>query len=323
MNEILNTLKQNLDDANNFSQKLQDPSIIKNQMLDLQVQQLTANLETLKTQITTHRTELDSFENLKKMLSNVIGNVKITFDAIKTDTSNNFSQLDLKAQVNYINSALDLVDNFRHSYSFINNIIKLEIDQQIEVAEQKLQKFDQVINKLQGIATEQVYANANTNYQTRYRKLENWGYGTIGLSILSTCVCLWIYHCYPSFLYSLITFKITFILFAIFLITYFLKQATHYRKLADIAEQRHLELQAIPSFLSTISDQAQNDVRKELALKYFGQPLDDKHYSSTESLIQDQIKSSTELLKMTTSLIKSERLVSNTMSDNDQNSKPN
>ena len=39
-----------------------------------------------------------------------------------------------------------------------------------------------------------------------------------------------------------------------------------------------------------MSNETQNDVRKELALKYFGQPLDEKHYSTTESLVQDQIK---------------------------------
>lgn len=48
--------------------------------------------------------------------------------------------------------------------------------------------------------------------------------------------------------------------------------------------------------------------KKELALKYFGQPIDEKHYSSTENIIQDQIKSSTELVKIATSLVKIETL---------------
>src|SRR5690606_7043381 len=110
---------------------------------------------------------------LKQLLSNTIGNVKNKFDIIMADNSNDYSRLDLQKQINYINSALDLIDNFRHSYRYINEIIKNAIDQQNEEANQKLQKFDQVINKLQGIATEQVYANANTNYQTRYKNLEN------------------------------------------------------------------------------------------------------------------------------------------------------
>lgn len=321
MNEILNELQQNLDDANDFQQKLQEPNITKNPQLNSQLQQLINQLETLQHKIKNHQVELDTFDNLKKLLSNTIGNVRNTFDAIIADTSNNFSQLNLDTQIKYINSASDLIDNFQHSYKYISNVIKVAIDQEIDVANQKLQKFDQVTNKLQGIATEQVYADANKNYLTRYKKLENLGYGTIGISIVSTFICLWIYHCNNNLLYPLITFKITFALIAIFLITYFLKQATHYRKLADIAEQRHLELQAIPTFLSTISDQTQDEIRKELALKYFGQPLDEKHYSTTESLIQDQIKSSTEVLKMTTNLLKSERSVLNIT--NDQGSKPN
>lgn len=315
MNEILNELQQNLDDANDFKQKLQEPNITKNPQLDSQLQQLINQLETLQHKIKNRQVELDTFDNLKKLLSNTIGNVRDTFDAIMADTSNNFSQLNLEVQIKYINSASDLIDNFQHSYQYISNVIKVAIDQEIDVANQKLQKFDQVTSKLQGIATETVYDNARKTYFDRYRKLENLGYGIIGVSLVSTLICLWIYHCNSNLLYPLITFKITFALIAIFFITYFLKQATHYRKLADIAEQRHLELQAIPTFLSTISDQAQDEIRKELALKYFGQPLDETHYLSTESLIQDQIKSSTEVLKMTTSLLKLERLAPITTND--------
>ena len=323
MIKILSELQQDLNDANEFNQKLQDPNIIKNPLLESQLQQLINQLENLQNKIKSYQDELDTFDNLKKLLSDTIGNVRITFDAIKADTSNNFSQLNLQTEINYINSSLDLIDNFKHSYHYINNIIKVAIDQKIELAEKKLLKFDQVTNKLQGIATEKIYADAKKTYFDRYRKLENLGYGTIGVSLVSTFICLWIYHCNNNLLYPLITFKITFSLIAIFLIAYFLKQATHYRKLADSAEQRHLELQAIPSYLSTVSDQAQDEIRKELALKYFGQPLDEKHYSTTESLIQDQIKSSTEVLKMTTSLLKSERSILNTASDNNQSSKPN
>jgi len=323
MIKILSELQQDLNDANEFNQKLQDPNIIKNPLLESQLQQLINQLESLQNKIESYQVELDTFDNLKELLSNTIGNVKEKFNIIMLDTSNDYSRLDLQKQINYINSALDLIDNFQHSYRYINDVIKVAIDQQIEVANQKLEKFDQVINKLQGVATEQVYDKAHTTYKTRYKNLENLGYGTIALSFVSTFVCLWIYHRCPHLLYSLITFKITFILVAIFLITYFFKQATQYRKLADSAEQRHLELQAIPSFLSTMSNETQNDVRKELALKYFGQPLDEKHYSTTESLVQDQIKSSTEVLKMMTSLLKSERSILNSASDNNQSSKPN
>ncbi|WP_216936866.1 hypothetical protein [Acinetobacter sp. BY484] len=96
------------------------------------------------------------------------------------------------------------------------------------------------------------------------------------------------------------------IVVAVFLVTYFFKQATHYRKLSDISKARHLELEAIPSFLASMPDEMQNEIKKDLALKYFGQPLDEKHNSSTENIIQDQIKSSTELVKVATSLMKTD-----------------
>jgi len=323
MNEILNILKNNLDDANAFSHKLQDPAITKHSTLDSELKQLIVQLGSLETKITNYRNELDTFTNLKKVLSDVLGNIKILFDNIKASNSNNFSNLHMKTQIDHVTTALDLIHNFRHNYHFVNQVIEVAINQKIEVAEQKLKKIDQLTNKLQGVATEKVYEGANTRYEKRYKKLEFQGYCTIGLSIISTVIFLIIYSFHKNLLSSLIALKVTILLVAIFLITYYFKQATHYRKLADIAEQRHLELEAIPSFLSTISDQAQNEVRKELALKYFGQPLDETHYSSTESLIQDQIKSSTEVLKMTTSLLKSERLNLNTTNDHESNPKPN
>lgn len=323
MDTIISILQQNITDVKILDNQLKDPVVVKNNRLEAEVNSLHAHLETLLIKIMSHRNELERFDNLKKLLSNTINNVQDIFNTIHINQSNDFSKLDLTKQIAYINSAIDLIDNFRHSQPYIDNIIKLAIDQKIEVAEQKLAKFDSLTNKLQGIATEKIYETAQTKYETRYKELENWGYKLIGLSIISTLIFLEIYHYNKELLYSLITLKVTIILVAIFLITYFFKQATHYRKLADIAEQRHLELEALPSFMSTISDSAQDEIRKELALKYFGQSLDEKHYSTTESLIQDQIKSSTEVLKMTTSLLKSERLSINTTSDHDSNPKPN
>ena len=109
--------------------------------------------------------------------------------------------------------------------------------------------------------------------------------------------------------------KATMIIVAIFLVTYFFKQATHYRKLSDISEARHLELEAIPSFLASMPENMQNDIKKELALKYFGQPLDDKHYLSTENIMHDQIKSSIELAKVATTILKVESSKDTSKSD--------
>src|SRR5690606_38456300 len=106
MDKILNTLNQSLDDVNDFNQKLQDPNIIKNPLRESQLQQLINQLGSLQDKIKSYQGELDTFDNLKKLLSDTIGNVRITFDAIKADTSNNFSQLNLQTQINYINSSL-------------------------------------------------------------------------------------------------------------------------------------------------------------------------------------------------------------------------
>ncbi len=88
------------------------------------------------------------------------------------------------------------------------------------------------------------------------------------------------------------------------LISYFLKQSSHYQRLADQNYQTQVELQAYPSFMESIPTEEAASVRKELALKYFGREIDGSTHKDMSNLISDQMKNTTDMVKATTEAIK-------------------
>ena len=98
--------------------------------------------------------------------------------------------------------------------------------------------------------------------------------------------------------------KISFILVVITLVSFFIKQSSHYQSLADQANQTRLEIQAFPTFVTGIEKADEVAIRKELALKYFGREVDKTAHKDMGNLVSDQMKSTTEMVKATTEAIK-------------------
>lgn len=101
-------------------------------------------------------------------------------------------------------------------------------------------------------------------------------------------------------------FKGTLVLTSVTLITYFLKQSVKYQKIADQCRQTKMELEAFPSFVAsfTTEDPKIIEIRRELALKYFGRELDSTTKDDTGGIIAEQMRSTTEMVKATTEAIK-------------------
>lgn len=98
--------------------------------------------------------------------------------------------------------------------------------------------------------------------------------------------------------------KVSILLVGVTLVSYFLKQSSHYQHLSDQNYQTQVELQAYPSFMESIPSNEAASVRKELALKYFGRELDGSTHKDMSNLVSDQIKSTTEMVKATTDILK-------------------
>lgn len=86
------------------------------------------------------------------------------------------------------------------------------------------------------------------------------------------------------------------------LIAYYLKISTHYRRLADQAEQTHLELLAFPQYAAELGEEKSREIKEQLALKYFGKEIDPSGYQKIGEIAQEQLKTSSELVKAAASI---------------------
>lgn len=211
-----------------------------------------------------------------------------------------------------LDRVLEFLKNYLHN-EYLNNI-KIEISTAVKDIEKGTKRVTSDIekyNRLRDISdnqeTEYIYNQAVNKYrdlENDYRRYFFWALGlTVGIS-LGTFFLKKIMV--PDFLGNLEfwVLKASIIVVGITLITYFLKQSTHYQRLADQNYQTQIELQAYPSFMESIPKEEAASVRKELALKYFGREIDGSVHKDMGNLISDQIKSTTEMVKATTDVLK-------------------
>ncbi|EPF73780.1 hypothetical protein [Acinetobacter rudis] len=168
----------------------------------------------------------------------------------------------------------------------------------------ELTKFKRLRNIADNARTENIYNNAVDRYrilEADYRQYFYWG-----VSILVT-LSFMLLITKPYLPFEPIEFWIlkgSTLLVGITLLSYFLKQSTHYQKLADQNYQIQVELQAYPSFMDSVPTAEAAVIRKELALKYFGKEIDGSPHKEMSNLMSDQMKNSTELVKAATNILK-------------------
>lgn len=308
ISEIILKFENNIEEIKKVKEKSNLPNFRKTSQFDDHLLLLESLCQKLIEALGKYIAYIEPYNALKATLKDTSHDISSHMNAILRDTTLNFSNQSFQTQINFTQTCIDLVDNYVHSNEYLSKNLDSVIKNKVKEVNDQLDNITNLKIKLEGISTEEVYYNAQSEYLERSKNLEVYGYATIFFSIFFTLIGFILHNFNQELSIYLIILKATMIVVAIFLVTYFFKQATHYRKLSDVSKARHLELEAIPSFLASMPQNMQNDIKKELALKYFGQPIDEKHYSSTENIIQDQIKSSTELVKIATSLVKIETL---------------
>lgn len=202
---------------------------------------------------------------------------------------------------------------FQSLFSFIklkdsfNDYLRIYINQSVSAVNKELESFRRLRNLADNARTEDIYNSAVTKYkelEEDYRSLFYWSIGI--LLLVSICMFLIKQYLVPLFLNNIEFWivKLSVIAVGITLISYFIKQSSHYQRLADQNYQTQVELQAYPSFMESIPTEEAASVRKELALKYFGREIDGAAHKDMSNLISDQMKSTTDMVKATTEAIK-------------------
>ncbi|ESK41246.1 hypothetical protein P256_00235 [Acinetobacter nectaris CIP 110549] len=169
----------------------------------------------------------------------------------------------------------------------------------IKNAEEKIQNLEAAKRAFEGEHTRTVYTEAFEKYSDLAKRYERAFYALIYLSIMSTFIACAIVYRRSDLLYDVLIVKAVIAVAVITLLTLWIRRASHYRKLAEQAEQTALELRAIPSFLKEVREEDQRLIYRDLAGKYFGKTLDQTQHDKIGDLMQDQIKNTIELTKAT------------------------
>lgn len=101
-----------------------------------------------------------------------------------------------------------------------------------------------------------------------------------------------------------VMFKLTVLIVGVTLTTYFLRLSGFYQLKQEQAKQTKLELSAFPDFVSGMDPSVANNLRQELALKYFGKEIDKTVLEKNGDLIQEQMKAGTDLIKVSAEMVK-------------------
>lgn len=185
-----------------------------------------------------------------------------------------------------------------------NLVVSNEIKSILEEAKQELEDFKETKNIIKNLKSVDYYSEECEKYMSRH-------YTYLVLFLITILVALTIsvisVCSEPKFFLDKFDYwflKGSFILVVITLVSYFIKQSSHYQSLADQANQTRLELQAFPTFITGVEKADEVAIRKELALKYFGREVDKTAHKDISNLISDQIKNTTEMVKAVTEVIK-------------------
>lgn len=258
--------------------------------------------ERIKSIISSINESYDDLSYLESLNLTLIGMIK-EYDAY------NFFNLN----INTANAQASLVigENFIINYSVeqskFNQIIVKEIKDMLKDAEKELRDFKVLKNILKNLKTEDYYLNESKKYKTTHFIYLGLFLATLigALGISAYSICAEPKYFLDTFDYWFL--KISFILVIITLVSFFIKQSSHYQSLADQANQTRLEIQAFPTFVTGIEKADEVAIRKELALKYFGREVDKTAHKDMSNLVSDQMKNTTEMVKAVTEVIKKPR----------------
>ncbi|HGP3418626.1 TPA: hypothetical protein ACLHMH_000501 [Acinetobacter baumannii] len=185
-----------------------------------------------------------------------------------------------------------------------NSIINHQIHHMLLDAGRELEDFKALKNILKNLKSVDYYSEECKKYMNRH-------YTYLVLFLITILVALTItvvsVCSEPKFFLDKFDYwflKGSFVLVVITLVSYFIKQSSHYQSLADQANQTRLELQAFPTFITGVEKADEVAIRKELALKYFGREIDKTTHKDMSNLVSDQMKNTTEMVKAVTEVIK-------------------
>lgn len=272
----------------------------------LQERMLEENANKLNAEIDIARDRLNEIIE-KNKLSNQ-SEIKILRERLNTIVKNNDDSLgrifrDYDKEIHDIKKN-QLEENrikYKEFEGFMDAVVLVR-DDMIDKFENYFSKIQSDWKKIQQIKTENVYLNSYHKNTARSKNSESKFIGVTFLSLVLSVLTIIAFIFKAIDFSQFISIKIMIVVFFGILIAYYLKISTHYRRLADQAEQTHLELLAFPQYAAELGEEKSNEIKEQLALKYFGKEIDPSGYQKISDIAQEQLKTSSELVKAAASL---------------------
>lgn len=308
--EIKNLLISSLDELISHYQNIQDS---KNHADDIK--------EKYKKQIESNQSNINQIlvysEQLKSLIVSIDDNeyndltflkpLDFTFETVKLPYNykdiSSFNQ-DVLEVISKLSASINFFSKYKEQKNIYEAIFTNEINNMFEEAKAELYDFKEYKNILKNIKAHDFYEQERDSFRCKSRFYKIMFLGTLTSAITIAMVSV---LAEPRFILDKFDYwflKISSILVSITIITYFLKQSIHYQKFADQANQTGLEIKAFPSFIAGANKETESEIRKQLALKYFGREIDGTAHKDMSNLISDQMKSTTDMVKATTEAIK-------------------
>lgn len=306
-------------------ENMKNGDLIKNE----KILSMRAGIETILNYVTREFSTIESdwvLNIFKERFNSIESDFNIFASALKENLKNSdIIKISGEKFDEYFNNMIQRVDHLRYSLEYLvrlNSSLKIdankvlllsnnELVKGLEDTKESLVKEVEEFRRNRAISenakTEDIYNNAVNKYKGLEDKYRKYFYNSIGATVtLSLLLLFFKQKLIPNILGDIEfwVLKGSIFVIGITLITYFLKQSSHYQHLADQNYQTQVELQAYPTFMESIPTEEAASVRKELALKYFGREIDGAAHKDMSNLIADQMKSTTEMVKASTEAIK-------------------
>lgn len=249
----------------------------------------------------------DQIEQISPKHEHLLESVHLRLEEILDNNYESLADYEdyISAKLFAIKDFLDIYDNL---ISFQNEYLNESIILASKKLDLELKKIRELRNSLQNVESENIYTFA----VEKFNKNKNFYFGVFLFTMVFTVILSFstmvaknkLIKIFEIDIYDYWLLKFTMISLLITLISFLLRQVIHYQKKSDYAEKISLELQAFPSYISDLSPDDSVQLRKELALKYFGNDQTHNPNNELNSIYLEQMKATTEMVKVSTETVK-------------------
>ncbi|MGN5753312.1 hypothetical protein ACNQO8_07220 [Acinetobacter calcoaceticus] len=262
---------------------------------------------------------------IKRLLSEIDRKMIPFYKKYKNLFNNDFLGRKIQERIFELKKLLSENDNFSEIYeevgSFARRInesfLRFKSQALFDTLEDELSNAkNEVINikaaklAIESNETDKIFIDLASKYEDEY--ILNNEYFRNSLIVIVCCTFLSIIYTintpiseinWPVF----VSLKILIVAVGVTLCTLFLRRSAHSKKLYEKAYQTHVEINAYPIFIKSLKEEDQQEITKELALRYFGNDIDQTQNDKIGDLVQDQLIAGTELIRASAEMVRAKK----------------